>query len=122
MESVVISKTLEFNDKYEYLLKHLMIINAILPVQMTNKEMEVIAAFINEEDSLGKDVFSTLGRKRVMTLLSLKPGGLSNYLNQLKEKGFIKEVNKELKIIDLVKPLSNSKTYKFKIVYNNDSN
>ena len=77
----IIRKALKLK-KEEYFKKHLLIINHILPVQMTNKEAEVLAAFMSLEGELANDPFSTSGRKIVMRKLNIKPGGLGNYLEK----------------------------------------
>ena len=47
----IIRKALKLK-KEEFYKKHLLIINHILPVQMTNKEAEVLAAFMSLEGEL----------------------------------------------------------------------
>ena len=44
----IISKSLDLSRE-EYFKKHLLIINPLLPVQLTDKEAEVIAAFMTIE-------------------------------------------------------------------------
>lgn len=74
----------------DYYEKHLMVISAFLPVQMTPKEREVIAAFMARDGDLAKvDRFATYYRKQVETELKLSTGGLTNHLSALKKKGFI---------------------------------
>ena len=112
----IIRKALKLK-KEEFYKKHLLIINHILPVQMTNKEAEVLAAFISLEGDIAKEPFSTSGRKIVRERLNIQPGGLGNYLDQLKTKGFIVEdkVTKELKIIPILIPSKVEQTYQFKL-------
>ena len=57
----IIRKALKLK-KEEYFKKHLLIINHILPVQMTNKEAEVLAAFMSLAGELANYLFSTSGR------------------------------------------------------------
>lgn len=112
----IIRKALKLK-KEEFYKKHLLIINHILPIQMTNKEAEVLAAFISLEGDIAKDPFSTSGRKIVRERLNIQPGGLGNYLDQLKTKGFIVEdkQSKELKIIPILIPNKIEQTYQFKL-------
>ena len=112
----IIRKALKLK-KEEYFKKHLLIINHILPIQMTNKEAEVLAAFISLEGDLARDPFSTSGRKIVRERLNIQPGGLGNYLDQLKTKGFIVEnkETKELQIIPILIPSKVEQTYQFKL-------
>lgn len=115
----IITKTLQLN-KEDFYKKHLLIINHILPVQMTNKEAEVLAAFISLEGDLAKDPFGTTGRKIVRERLKIQPGGLGNYLEQLKTKKFILEdkETKELKILPLLIPSKQKQFYQFKLEIN----
>lgn len=112
----IIRKALKLK-KEEFYKKHLLIINHILPIQMTNKEAEVLAAFISLEGDLAKDPFSTSGRKIVRERLNIQPGGLGNYLDQLKTKGFIVEnkETKELQIIPILIPSKIEQIYQFKL-------
>lgn len=101
--------------KGEYYEKHLSIINSLLPEQMTPKEIEVVATFLSLEGDLANDPFSTTGRKIVRDKLKLSPGGLGNYINQLREKRFLVEVDKKLIILPILIPSKNVQTYQFKL-------
>ena len=117
----IIKKTLKLN-RDEFFRKHLLIINHLLPVQMTPKEAEVLAAFLSLEGNLASDPFSTTGRKIVRENLKISSGGLGNYLDQLKTKGFITETTGEtekiLKIIPILIPSGDSQGYQFKLQVN----
>ena len=111
----IIRKALKLK-KEEFYKKHLLIINHILPVQMTNKEAEVLAAFISLEGDIAKDPFSTSGRKIVRERLNIQPGGLGNYLDAFKKKQFVLENNdKELRIIPILIPSKLEQFYQFKL-------
>ena len=111
----IIRKTLKLK-KEDFYKKHLLIINHILPVQMTNKEAEVLAAFMSLEGELSEDPFSTSGRKIVMRKLNIKPGGLGNYLDAFKKKQFVLEnSDKELQIIPILIPNKTEQLYQFKL-------
>ena len=112
----IIRKALKLK-KEEYFKKHLLIINHILPIQMTNKEAEVLAAFMSLEGELASDPFSTSGRKIVMRKLNIKPGGLGNYLDAFKRKGFVLEnkISKDLRIIPILIPSKSEQFYQFKL-------
>ena len=111
----IIRKTLKLK-KEDFYKKHLLIINHILPVQMTNKEAEVLACFMSLEGDLANDPFSTSGRKIVMRKLNIKPGGLGNYLDAFKKKQFVLEnSNKELRIIPILIPSKSEQLYQFKL-------
>jgi len=110
----IIRKTLRLNRE-EYYKKHLLIINHILPVQMTPKEAEVLAAFMSLEGDLAEDPFSTTGRKIVRSKLGISAGGLGNYLDKLKKKQFILESGNILKILPILIPENNNQGYEFKL-------
>ena len=118
---MIIKKILKLERK-EYFKKHLLIINHILPTQMTKREADVLAEFLSLEGELAKDPFSTTGRKIVMRETGIKPGGLGNYLDQLKEKNFILEnpETKELTILPILRPSDKEQLYQFKLEYVND--
>lgn len=117
----IIRKALKLS-KEEYYKKHLLVINHLLPIQMTPKEAEVLAAFMSLEGDISKDPFSTSGRKMVREKLKISAGGLGNYLDQLKTKGFIYEYEYEdskiLKIIPILIPEGKIQGYQFKLEIN----
>ena len=114
----IIRKTLVLS-KEEYYKKHLLLINHILPIQMTPKEAEVLAAFMCLEGDLSEDPFSTSGRKIVRERLGISAGGLGNYLDQLKTKGFVYEKLsrgfKILSILPVLVPDKDVQGYQFKL-------
>lgn len=110
----VIRKTLKLQRK-EYFEKHLLLINHVLPVQMTPKEAEVLAAFMSLQGDIAKDPFGTSGRKLVREQVGISQGGLGNYLEQLKTKGFIYEKDKVLQILPILIPDQEEQGYQFKI-------
>lgn len=112
----VISKSISL-DSSDYYKRHLYIINPMLPIQLTDKEIDVLSTFMSFTGDLAKEPFSTTGRKIVMEKLSLSAGGLSNYIRQLKEKGFLVG-NSYLQILPILVPESNVQIYSFKIVKN----
>lgn len=109
-------------SKEQYYRTHLLIINNLLPVQMTPKEAEVLAAFMSLEGDIKKDPFGTSGRKLVKDIVGVSSGGLGNYLDQLKKKGFIRGENKNLKILPILIPESITQLYQFKLEIQDDSN
>lgn len=113
----VIKKTLRLNKK-EYYEKHLLIINNVLPIQMTPKEAEVLAAFMSLEGDIARDPFGTSGRKIVREQVGISQGGLGNYLEQLKSKGFIYEKEKVLMILPILMPQKDIQGYQFKLENN----
>ena len=109
----VLNKSIKVENYFE---KHLEIINPILPVQLTPKEIEVIAAFMAlKGDLIDEDRFNTSARKHVMKNLNISLGGLSNYLRILIDKGFIYKENEVLKIREILFPTEGVQFYAFKL-------
>lgn len=104
------------NDDYYKL--HLTIINAVLPVKLTDKEIKVLASFMSLEKSLIKeDNFNSVARKQVKDKLGLSPGGLSNHLKSMINKGFLSknEITKRITIKEFLLPEDKIQGYQFKI-------
>ena len=92
----VIKKALDLQED-KYYITHLSIINPMLPVHLTPKEIEVLAAFMTlKGDIANVDRFATSCRKIVKSRLELSDGGLGNYIKSLKEKGFIRVSEEEI--------------------------
>jgi hypothetical protein len=107
-----ISKKLVLNSK-AYFIIHLSIINALLPIKLTPKELEIIALFMSLQGDIAKDRFGTTARKLVMKELGLSDGGLGNYLKALKEKGFI---SKDNEILSMLIPNNEKQEYFFQLI------
>ncbi len=109
------SLTLE-NDMYY--IKHLQIINPVLPTSMTPKEIEVLGTFMGLKGEIAEeDRFGTFCRKKVKVKLNLSNGGLANYLRTLKDKGFIQVGEDGQYTIPIVlTPSDIIQDYKFKII------
>ena len=113
----IINKTLKL-DRAEYYKKHLLLINQILPIQMTQKEAEVLASFMSLEGDIASNPFGTTGRKIVRGRMNISAGGLGNYLKELKEKRFIREEEKVYTILPILIPASKEQGYQFKLQVN----
>ena len=100
MESKVLRKILRL-PRGEYYKTHLQIVNALLPIKLTTKEIEVLAAFMSLDGDIAKDRFGTSARKIIKKDLKLSDGGLGNYLKAFKEKNFV--ITHELG--DIVNPI-----------------
>ena len=114
----IISKALELS-KEEYFKKHLLVISPLLPIELTEKEIEVLAAFLMLEEDLKDFVFETSGRKEVRNRLQLSHGGLGNYIRRLKDKGYLLEQDGKTRILDILKPQPNWQGYQFKLSIKN---
>jgi DNA-binding MarR family transcriptional regulator len=100
----------------QYYEKHLAIVNVFLPVTLTPKEIEVLAAFMSLEGSIAIDRFGTSARKLVREELSISSGGLGNYLKSLKDKGFITETpDSDFNILPLLHPAEGKQGYMFQL-------
>jgi DNA-binding MarR family transcriptional regulator len=114
MKNVVKTLRLETLDYYK---THLSIINCILPVKITNKEIEVLALYMYFSKSLEDDRFGTVTRKLIRERLGITHQGLSNYINSLVEKSFlIVNQNKEMSIFPLLHPNPDNQVYMLKLV------
>ena len=114
----IIQKALKLKGD-EYYKKHLSIINSMLPSQFTSKEIEVLAAFMSADPKLTEDDrFNSLVRKQVMKKLDLKPGGLSNYLKSMINKGFLdkSEITHKITIKEYLLPEDKVQGYQFKLI------
>jgi len=110
----IISKSLELSrDKYFEV--HLAIINPVLPVQLTEMEIKVLAAFMSLEGDIAQDRFGTTARKLVREKLNIKFAGLSNYISSLLKKGFIRQESNSYIIIPVVTPQDKEQHYQFKL-------
>jgi len=101
--------------KTEYFIKHLSIVNIFLPVTLTPKEIEVIAAFMSLEGDIAEQRFGTSARKMVREQLNLSPGGLGNYLNSLKQKRFLAEKDGSFSILPILHPDVVQQNYVFQL-------
>ena len=105
-------------SKEDYYVVHLSIINPLLPVKMTPKELEVLGTFMSLTGSIAEaDRFGTTCKKIVKENLNLSDGGLGNYIKTLKEKGFIYyNAEGKLSILDVLQADEISQGYMFKII------
>lgn len=85
---MTIKRTLTLT-KSKYYQIHLSLINPLLPIQLTPKEIEVLAIFMSLDGSIAEDRFGTTAKKLVKDQLKLSDGGLGNYMSSLKKNSFI---------------------------------
>lgn len=111
-----IKKKLLRLPKIEYYKTHLSIVNCVLPVKMTPKELEILATFLSLEGDIARYRFGPSAKKIVMKELNLKPAGLSNHMSSLLEKGFLKKVGDIVEILPILIPNKEEQQYLFKIV------
>ncbi len=115
----VIGKILKGLGNENYYIKHLQIINPLLPdiSRMTDKEVEVLASFMSlSGDLVNKNRFGTSARKEVMSRLKISPGGLGNYLKAFRDKQVVfKNDYGVLELQAFLIPEDNGQGYKIKI-------
>jgi len=87
-----IRETFRLTSKEEFYKIHFGITNFMFPMKLSEKEIEVLSAFLGELSEFTKDdMFNTFVRKRVREKLNLSHGGLGNYIGALKKKRVIME-------------------------------
>lgn len=103
-------------DKKNYYETHLNLVNCILPVKMTPREVEILAAFMSLEGNIAQYRFGPSAKKIIMKDLGLSPAGLSNYMGSLFQKGFILKQGDIVSILPLLFPESTEQVYMFKLI------
>lgn len=103
-------------EAHEYYSTHLALINALLPIKLTPKEIEVLALFMTFQGELAEDRFSTTGKKIVRDRLKLSQPGLANYIKSLIKKGFLKKVKNNIEILTILQPEKELQLYQFKLI------
>jgi len=111
----VIQKGFELSKK-DYYKTHLKIVNAILPVNMTEKEIEILSEFLSlPEETIKGNMFNSFARKKVIEVLNLTKSGISNYINGMVKKGYIKKEGDNLSITPALLPDGICQGYNFKL-------
>jgi len=113
-----LGKTLQLENE-DYYLKNLEIINTVLPVKLSEKEIEILSLFMTYENNINGDRFSSIIRKEVMKKLSLSPGGLGNHLASMINKGhLVKTLENRIQIKPYLFPNPNEQNYHFRLINN----
>lgn len=94
---------------------HLSIINPLLPIRLSNKEIQILALAMVFKGSK-EDRFGYIGRRVIKRRLRLSSAGLSNYIRNLEKKGFLRKIEDSLEMLPLLFPKGNVQEYEFKIV------
>lgn len=108
---MIIKKQVKLHG-HEYYSMHLHIINPMLPIKLTNNEIEVLAYFMSFTGTIARDRFGTTARNIIKNEMGISNGGISNYVTSLKKKGFIN--NNE--ILPVLIPDESSQLYQFKLI------
>lgn len=114
----LIQQTLRLSQT-QYNKKHLEIISALLPTNLTGKEIEVLATFMSLDKSITEgDMFNTLARKRVRELLGQSHGGLGNHLKSMLDKSVLikDEETNRLSMKEFLLPQDDIQGYQIKLV------
>jgi hypothetical protein len=94
MKTTTIKRVIKL-DSYAYFQKHLQLVNLLLPSHMTNKEIDVLARFLDIAKNNSEDTFSSDVRKQVIEKENISSQYISNILRSLTEKSVvIKEDNR----------------------------
>ena len=115
---MVLQRTVKAGD--QYYIKHLTVINCLFPeaMTMTDKEIKVLAAFMEIEGELVEDDrFNSIVRKKVMKKVGLSSAGISNYLKSLIKKNILlkNEFSSRITAQDFLIPQENNQVYQIKI-------
>ncbi len=101
----------------KYYETHLSLVNALLPVKMTPKEIEVLSRFMALEGDIATDRFGTSARRLIKDALDLSDGGLGNYIKSLSNKKFIiKNGQGKLQINPIIQNDGKEQLYQFKLM------
>lgn len=104
-------------NKVDYYATHLAIINAFLPVKLTQREIEVISRVMSFEGEMSQDKFGTSARKILKNDLNMSDGGLGNFLRSMRDKGVIRENGGgKLDIHPILKNNPTEQVYNFKLI------
>jgi hypothetical protein len=93
----IFRKTLTYNE-LDFYRTHIQIICVLVKIELTIKEITVLAAFMALKGDIKEDLFGSTGRSIVRQRCEVSLQGLSNYLNTLKDKNVIIQENNVLKI------------------------
>ena len=106
-------------ENQEYYTMHLHIVNAILPVKLTDKELEVLSAFMGlDKNIIEENYFNPVARKKVLKRLDLSAAGLSNHLKSMINKGLLtkNDITNTITIKEFLLPEEDGQGYQFKIM------
>ncbi len=103
--------------KDQYYRVHLSLVNALLPIQLTPKEIEVLAGFMSLDGDISRDRFGTSAKKIIKEKLNITDGGLGNYMKSLKDKGFLLfDENGKLMVRPFLQNDEKEQIYNFKLI------
>ncbi len=109
-----ITKTINVNPE-DYLITHLRIVNSVLPIRLSEKQLCVLSAFMEFKGELSDDIFGTTSRKIIKKKLNLSDANLSNYIKSFIESGFVKNTGGRYEVRDVLKANEDNQVYQFKV-------
>lgn len=101
---------------FEYYQTHLSVINCLLPVKNTNKEIEILSLFMCFDGILEDDRFGTTAKKMIRNKLGLSHQGLSNYMTSLIRKRMLSIEEEKIKILPILHPNRDEQIYMIKLI------
>lgn len=110
-------------DSYRFYRIHLEILNVLLNVKLSEREMDILAAFFSlDEKDIAGYLFSTQARKEAKKKLGgMSSGNLANHIRSLIEKGFLKRGdNNVIEYQDFLKPETDAQGYQILLRKNED--
>lgn len=103
-------------EKIEYYTIHLQLVNCVLPIKLKPKEIEVLANFMGFREDEENERFNSNNRKIIRNRLNISHGGLSNYINSLRDKGVLIKTGKGITLLPVLQPDEKEQAYMFKII------
>ena len=89
----------EVIDRKDFYPKYLKLINVILPVPLTTREIEVLSAFMELKGDIATERFGTQARKIVRERFNFKKhSNIDNYIKYFKNKGVVIKDSKTNKL------------------------
>ena len=114
MKSIIQKEIIE--SSVSFYIKHLTIADVLLNLNVTSKEIEVLANFLTLNKNLTEEeMFNSLTKKKVRQNLGLSHAGISNHIRHLIEKNLLYYDNDILKIKEYLRPTEPSQGYKIKL-------
>lgn len=114
VKSNILCKELQIVGR-KYYDMHIRIVNSLFYAQLTNREIDVLAAFMYHQLEYGADIRKT--KYWITVELNLSEQGLSNYLVSLCKKGcLISEGGGRYRIPEHIIPQPDMQRYQIKLV------
>lgn len=112
----VIEKDFEL-DSLSYFKAHLGILNALLPIHITHREVEILSHFWSlPVEVRSPNMFCTEARREVSKVLGLNGGSMSNHLKNMRKKGLLLRDGDYFVIAPALLPSDSVQSYRLKLV------